>query len=71
MATGMIGYRPRTPKRNGLWSKRPVVIARERSHEAIQTVAPAALVWIASLPLAMTIDGANKNSPALMEDSHA
>jgi hypothetical protein len=34
-------------------------------------VAPAALVWIASLPLAMTIDGANKNSPALMEDSHA
>jgi hypothetical protein len=29
------------------------VIARERSDEAIQTEAVAALVWIASLPLAM------------------
>ena len=35
--------------------RRPAVIARERSDEAIQTVALLALVWIASLPLAMTI----------------
>jgi hypothetical protein len=31
------------------------VIARERSDEAIQTEAHAAFVWIASLPLAMTV----------------
>jgi hypothetical protein len=31
------------------------VIARERSGEAIQTSAPIAFVWIASLPLARTI----------------
>ena len=45
---GGMRYCPRTPKRDDLWSRRPVVLARERSDEAIQTVAPAALVWIAS-----------------------
>jgi len=50
--------------------QRPIVLARERSDEAIQTLAPAAFVWIASSLRSLAMTAHRGVSPGLQSPIH-